>query len=55
MSNQSDGRVSVVSVKTDDADDFIVLSFDHDSIHKKQDTLKQIVSFLETSKFKHEE
>ncbi len=55
MSNQSDGRVSVASVKTDDTDDFIVLPFDHDSIHKKQDTLKQVVSFLETSKFKHKE
>lgn len=55
MSEQSDGRVSVESVKTDDADDFIVLPYDHDNIHKKQDTLKQVVSFLEISKFKHEE
>lgn len=55
MSEQSDGRVSIESVKTDDADDFIVLPYDHDNIHKKQDTLKQVVSFLEISKFKHEE
>jgi len=52
MPKQSDGKVSIDSVKTDDADDFVVLPFEHDNIHKKKETLKQVVSFLETSKFK---
>lgn len=55
MPKNSDGRVSVDSVKTNDADDFIVLPFNHDEIHKKEPTINKILHFLENGVFKHEE
>ncbi|EQB40175.1 hypothetical protein M947_03900 [Sulfurimonas hongkongensis] len=52
MPENSDGRVSVESAMSDDADEFIILPFGHDEIHHKEITLKYIVNFLQFGTFK---
>lgn len=51
LRNPSDGRVEVESVKTDDADDFVVLPFGHKTIHHRKLTLENVVVFLREGRF----
>lgn len=53
MPKHSDARVEVQSVQSSDADDFIVLPYNHDKIHKNEATTQQILYFLENGKFQH--
>lgn len=47
----SDGRVEIESVKTEDADDFMVLPFGHKAIHRRKLTLDYVVGFLIEGRF----
>lgn len=47
----SDGRVEIESVKTEDADDFVILPFGHKTIHRQKLTLDSVVSFLKEGRF----
>jgi pimeloyl-ACP methyl ester carboxylesterase len=51
MPKQSDGRVTIRSVQIEDADDFILLPYGHNSIHHRQDTFEHVVHFLEHGRF----
>ena len=53
LSAQSDGRVEIESTKIGEMDDFIVLPYGHKEIHFAEDTLKEVVTFLETGIFEN--
>jgi hypothetical protein len=52
LSNESDGRVEVLSVKTDDLSDFVLLPLNHHKIHHSPETLSLVQSFLQYGSFK---
>ncbi len=43
---ESDGRIKVSSVRSGDADDFILFPYAHREIHHRQETLDQVRNFL---------
>ncbi len=51
LKKPNDGRVEVENVKSSDADDFIVLPFDHGEIHHSRSTLLKVIDFLEGGEF----
>lgn len=51
LSKENDGRVQVESVKYEDLNDFIILSYNHKEIHYKFKTAELVVSFLEQGRF----
>jgi uncharacterized alpha/beta hydrolase family protein len=51
LSNKSDGRVEVASVKFKDADEFIELPFGHKEIHHQYKTLMLVKNFLQQGTF----
>jgi predicted alpha/beta hydrolase family esterase len=51
LSEKSDGRVDVCSVKAGDANEMIVLPFGHKEIHKKEETLMYVKRFLLSGTF----
>lgn len=51
LSDESDGRVEVSSVESDDASDYIVLPFGHHEIHHQRRTLELVRNFLANGAF----
>lgn len=51
MSRQSDGRVEISAVKTNDMDDFVIVPYGHSDIHHNSKTLLLVKNFLSTGAF----
>jgi len=51
LSKESDGRVEVESAKCDDMADFIVLPYNHKSIHFQKETFEKVLTFIQTGQF----
>lgn len=51
LPDKSDGRVEVSSIKTQDADEMIILPFGHKEIHQQHETLIFVRQFLTTGSF----
>lgn len=51
LKNENDGRVEVESVYYPELDDFIVLPFNHNEIHHRQETAALVTRFLESGRF----
>ncbi|MGQ9873159.1 alpha/beta hydrolase [Leptodesmis sp.] len=51
LSQISDGRVEVESTKIDNMSDYIELPYGHKEIHHREETLKQVESFLQSGYF----
>lgn len=49
---ESDGRVEISSVKSKDMDEFIILPYRHNKIHKNRETLAAVKKFLAQGTFK---
>ncbi len=51
LEKEHDGRVEVRSVYYPGLDDFIVLPYNHDEIHHRQETASLVIRFLESGRF----
>ncbi|MBS4539049.1 alpha/beta hydrolase [Clostridium sp. D2Q-11] len=52
LSDISDGRVTVASVKHEDLDDFVILPYNHTEIHHRKETAEYIHNFIQNDRFK---
>jgi pimeloyl-ACP methyl ester carboxylesterase len=52
LTENSDGRVEVFSVKSSDSDEFIVLPYSHADIHHEIETFNSLLTFLKIGSFK---